>query len=123
VLIGTGASSISRFPGGYAQNATGTGDYAGIIAKGQLATKRGHIMSSDDALRADLIEDLMCRFGFQFRPSGRAHQIAHQLHAAFPEVTQMSDDALTLTEPALARMLAMAVDAYQTGTDRHSLAI
>ena len=123
VLIGTGASSISRFPGGYAQNATGTGDYAGIIAKGQLATKRGHIMTPDDALRADLIEDLMCRFSFQFHASGRAHDIAHKLHAAFPEVTQLSDNTLTLTEPALARMLAMAIDAYQTGTDRHSLAI
>lgn len=123
VLIGAGASSISRFPRGYAQNATGTGDYAKIIQDGCLATKRGHVMTDDDHLRAELIEDLMCRFGFSFDKAGETQQMAQHLHDKFPEVTLLSDQALTLTEPALARILAMAIDAYQTDTDRHSLAI
>lgn len=131
VLIGIGASSISRFPSGYAQNAPGTGEYATAIASGQLATKRGHTMTADDKLRAQLIEDLMCRFAINFSqvahstgaPLAKIESIAAELHRKYSDVSTLCSDALTLSEPALSRLMAMDLDTYQTPSNRHSLAI
>jgi len=131
VLIGIGASSISRFPGGYAQNAPSTGEYATAIASGKLATKRGHVMTTDDILRAQLIEDLMCRCAIEFStvaqrvgvPQSEIEDIAAHLHRQYADVCTLSPDALTLSEPALSRLMAMDIDTYQTPSNRHSLAI
>jgi oxygen-independent coproporphyrinogen-3 oxidase len=131
VLIGIGASSISRFPGGYAQNAPGTGEYATAISSGKLATTRGHTMTKDDKLRAQLIEDLMCRFAIEFSavaektgtPRATVEGISADLHQRYPDVSTMGHDALTLSEPALSRLMAMDLDTYQTASNRHSLAI
>ncbi|HCX67914.1 MAG TPA: coproporphyrinogen III oxidase, partial [Rhodobiaceae bacterium] len=51
VLIGLGASSISRFPQGYAQNAPATGAHTGAIREGRFSTSRGHVFSAEDKLR------------------------------------------------------------------------
>ncbi|HBC48431.1 MAG TPA: oxygen-independent coproporphyrinogen III oxidase, partial [Gammaproteobacteria bacterium] len=51
-LIGLGASSISKFSGGYAQNDPKIGGYYERIDNGVSATTRGHVFSGDDALRA-----------------------------------------------------------------------
>lgn len=61
-LIGLGASSISRFPGGYVQNASATAAYIQRISAGGFAGSRGHAMAGEDALRARAIELLMCDF-------------------------------------------------------------
>jgi oxygen-independent coproporphyrinogen-3 oxidase len=61
-LIGLGASSISRFPGGYVQNAPATAAYIQRIIAGGLAGSRGYAMAGEDALRARAIEFLMCDF-------------------------------------------------------------
>ena len=62
MLIGLGASSISRFPQGYAQNASGTADHTRAIRAGQFSTHRGHAFAGDDRLRGRIIEALMCDF-------------------------------------------------------------
>lgn len=49
VLVGLGASAISRFPQGYAQNAASTGDYTRRIRDGVFATVRGHVFAGEDA--------------------------------------------------------------------------
>ena len=61
-LIGLGASSISRFPQGYAQNHPATAAYAAQVRYGRLATVRGISLSAEDQLRAEIIERLMCDF-------------------------------------------------------------
>ena len=61
-LIGLGASAISRFPQGYAQNAPATSAYVGAIRAGRFATTRGHVLTGEDRLRARIIEALMCDF-------------------------------------------------------------
>lgn len=60
-LIGLGASSISRMPSGFAQNAVPTGTYMKAIQSGQLATTRGIVLCEDDRMRSAVIDDLMCR--------------------------------------------------------------
>lgn len=61
-LIGLGASSVSRLPGGYVQNAPATAAYIQRITAGGLAGSRGHMMAGEDRLRARAIERLMCEF-------------------------------------------------------------
>ena len=61
-LIGLGASSISRFPQGFAQNVSGTADYTKAIRAGNFPTHRGHVFGGEDLLRARIIEALMCDF-------------------------------------------------------------
>lgn len=80
-LIGLGASAISRFPQGYAQNATGVADYRARIAAGGRATARGVALSDDDRLRAHVIERLMCDLtysdtGLRRRFGDRARSLA-----------------------------------------------
>jgi oxygen-independent coproporphyrinogen-3 oxidase len=60
VLIGFGASAIGRLTDGYVQNEVSLERYAARIAQGELATVKGHALTADDRLRADVIERLMC---------------------------------------------------------------
>lgn len=62
VLIGVGASAISRFPQGYAQNTPATSEYLARVGAGQLATARGHKLTLGETRRAALIEELLCYF-------------------------------------------------------------
>ena len=61
-LIGVGASSISRFPEGYVQNAPATAAYKQRIASGCLPGARGFQLTHADRLHAQVIERLMCTF-------------------------------------------------------------
>jgi oxygen-independent coproporphyrinogen-3 oxidase len=61
-LIGLGASSISRFPDGYVQNAPATAAYIQRINANEFPGSRGIQMTAEDQLRARAIEHLMCNF-------------------------------------------------------------
>lgn len=61
-LIGLGASSISRFPDGYAQNISDVPSYVRAITSGQLAPARGCRLDAGERQRARTIESLMCQF-------------------------------------------------------------
>jgi oxygen-independent coproporphyrinogen-3 oxidase len=58
--LGLGASAISAWAEGYAQNHVGTRDYLAAIRAGRLATARGVARSADDRLRGRVIERLLC---------------------------------------------------------------
>jgi len=59
-LVGLGASAISTYPQGFAQNIPVTGKYAEQIEGGQPALWRGYALTDTDHLKADLVEQLMC---------------------------------------------------------------
>jgi oxygen-independent coproporphyrinogen-3 oxidase len=59
-LIGLGASSISRFDGGYAQNVPDVRQWGDKIMSGGFATYRGVSLTVEDRFWADIIERLMC---------------------------------------------------------------
>ena len=65
VLIGFGASAISRFPDLIVQNEKKAGPYRDIVAGGRLAGVRGVPLDHEQQRRARHIRDLLC--------SGRAH--------------------------------------------------
>lgn len=133
-LIGLGASSISRFPQGFTQNATGIHDYERRIAQGELATARGIALTRDDRIRSFVIERLMCDFAFD------AGEVRARFGAAAEPVVHLADDirrdAVDLVEPtdggfrmrdeerALVRTVCARFDSYLgTSAARHSQAV
>ena len=133
VLIGLGASSISRFPQGYAQNAPATSAHTAAVREGRFSTARGHAFGGEDAMRARLIEALMCDFRID-----AAEILSHfpitraALDALFQQVNREFDDMLRhdaggLEIPVelrpLTRLVARSFDAYGMDRSRHSAAI
>ena len=133
VLIGMGASSISRFPQGYTQNAPATSAHTAKIRDGRFSTTKGHVFTADDKLRARLIEMLMCDFAIDVAEILRDHAISREeLSAMFDRVQsefhgllEITDDALVipLEARALTRIVARAFDAYDLSKAGHSSAI
>lgn len=133
VLIGVGASSISRFPQGYAQNEPSTGKYTAQIRAGELPTVRGHAFSVEDKVRARLIELLMCHFQARIEdvilPDGPdAATIRGWMKAAeqqFKGFLHFDEDCLTIPAEGrpLTRIIARAFDAYDLSKAGHSTAV
>ena len=62
MLIGLGASAISRAPQGFAQNLTLEREWRAAVEAGQLPVARGVALTPSAALVGDIIERLMCDF-------------------------------------------------------------
>ncbi len=60
VLVGFGASAISRFPDLIVQNEKKAGPYRDIIGEGKVAASRGVRLSQDEQRRALHIRELLC---------------------------------------------------------------
>ncbi|WP_136634367.1 oxygen-independent coproporphyrinogen III oxidase [Pseudooceanicola onchidii] len=133
VLIGIGASSISRFPQGYAQNAPATSAHIAAIRDGRFSTARGHAFDGEDRLRARIIEALMCDFRVNsaelIADFGQDAQVLRglfdQVNADFEGLLRVDGTGLEIPEPArpLTRMIAQAFDTYDGALARHSSAI
>ncbi len=132
-LIGLGASSISRFPQGFAQNASGTAQHTKAIRDGGFSTHKGHRFAGEDLLRARIIEALMCDFfvsraellrDFEVTPA-RVDALFARAEEEFGEMVKVSDEGLLIPERAkpLTRMIARAFDAYDSAKAKHSSAI
>jgi oxygen-independent coproporphyrinogen-3 oxidase len=134
-LIGLGASSISRFRQGHAQNQPATGVYQRMVDDGGLATVRGVAFTEEDHARGWVIENLMCNFAFDAREARRRFgatatplvAIAAGLAQAGPDpVLRRQDDLFVVPEDhrPLVRTIAARFDAYlDTGQARHSAAV
>jgi oxygen-independent coproporphyrinogen-3 oxidase len=133
VLIGMGASAISRFPQGYAQNASSTAAYQKAVREGEMATGRGHAFKGEDRLRSRMIEMLMCDFRIDARRLGEEFHLAPtrltELFSAaagqFPGMVRITPDGFEILPEGrpLARMIARAFDAYEIRAEGHSSAI
>ncbi|MFW2543318.1 oxygen-independent coproporphyrinogen III oxidase [Primorskyibacter sp. 2E107] len=132
-LIGIGASSISRFPQGFAQNASGTSAHTNAIRSGSFSTARGHVFQGEDLLRSRLIEMIMCDFRIDIAEILQQFQISRPALMAmlrdasgqFEDLLHLSDEALVVPVHArpLTRMVARAFDAYDLSKAGHSSAI
>ncbi len=132
-LIGIGASSISRFPQGYAQNAPATAAHTRAIREGRFSTTKGHAFAGEDLLRARIIEVLMCDFradgpalAAQFGVDpGWLSGLFATVAAKFEGMLDFEHGVLTIPPRAhpLTRMIARAFDAYDQAGARHSAAI
>ena len=133
VLIGLGASSISKFPQGYAQMNGATSAWTKAVREGQFAIHRGHAFRGDDKLRARIIEALMCDFAVRTDellhdfPTSRAALDALFAAAAEKFGDFVRHDAEGLSIPVagrpLTRMIAAQFDEYAMAKSGHSSAI
>jgi oxygen-independent coproporphyrinogen-3 oxidase len=132
-LIGLGASSISRFPQGFAQNASATAAHTKAIRDGRFSSHRGHRFAGEDLLRARIIEALMCDFfvsraellrGFDVTPS-RVDALFQVAATEFGDMVRVTDAGFIIPERArpLTRMIARTFDAYDSAKAQHSSAI
>lgn len=132
-LVGLGASSISRFPQGFAQNESPTGTYTAAIREGKFSTHRGFVFSKEDLMRGRLIEMLMCDF-----KADKAELVDQWgadpavLDAEFASCVAKFEDMVVVTEAGLeipeqgrplTRMIARHFDAYDLSKAGHSSAI
>jgi oxygen-independent coproporphyrinogen-3 oxidase len=132
-LIGIGASAISRFPEGYAQNYASTSAYAKVIQQGGLAIERGHKFDTYDKMIGQIIESLMCNFQVDTKDIVSNHPISKgQLHSLFNHVNKqfkfslkISNKGLSIPESLrpLTRVIARKFDNYELSHRGHSNAI
>jgi oxygen-independent coproporphyrinogen III oxidase len=134
-LIGMGASSIGQLPQGYVQNAHHIKDWGDRIEAGQLATVRGVAFTSQDVLRSDIIERLMCDLKADVPAAIRRHGFdPHCLDNEMADLQKLVADGLaevdggviTVPESArnLVRRVASAFDAYlDPAAGRHAVAV
>lgn len=134
-MIGIGATSIGRTPGGYVQNISETGAWSRAIAAGKLPIARGYALNADDRLRGHVIERIMCDGRIDLVAAGHAYGFAADWYAqervALAQLEQdglavCRDGQLTLTADgmALSRVVAAVFDAHLAGsTARHSVAV
>ena len=132
-LIGVGASSISRFAQGFAQNAPATGAHTAKIREGRFSISRGHTFSAEDKLRGRMIEALMCDFEINAEELRRDFGLSQaEVGRRFADVARGYDGLLHVTPDrlaippearALTRMIARSIDAYDLSKAGHSSAI
>jgi len=133
ILLGFGASAISKFPQGYAQNTPATFAYQERIETNGFASFKGFVMSSKDRMMAQVIEDLMCRFIFDEAALGTAFPTYHadiramavSLMQEFSDVFFISSKGLEIKPAAypLVRVIAGYLDERTTQQTAHSSAI
>ncbi len=130
-LIGIGASAISQFNNAFAQNASELSGYNALIKDNNLPIHRGVGLSDDDILRAELIQQIMCRDHVDLN-----HKLIHfievnnelrlidifanELNYLHPFVTDeliiLNDRGFSITEKGrfFRRQVAAIFDAYLT---------
>ncbi len=135
VLIGFGASAISSYPQGYAQNTSSTPEYRKAVLAGELATARGLALTEEDRLRREVIERLMCDLAVDLGEVCRRHGIApDHFGPELAAVDRLAGEGLARREGVrvsvpeearpLVRVLCAAFDArLSASAGRHARAI
>jgi len=123
-LVGLGVSAISRINGWYSQNFRDLRPWKRAIDAGSLPLWRGLRLTADDLVRAEVIEQLMCRGQIDFRgirdrPAASFGEYFADAKAqlesyAADGLIRLNDNGLTVLPPGrlLLRCIAMCFDAY-----------
>ncbi len=135
-LIALGASAIGQLPQGFVQNAVDIAGYARAIAQGAFATVKGIAVSTDDVLRAKIIERLMCDLAVDLdslsvRPAlnddaSFTRELAGLRPLAAAGMVRIDGRRITVTDQGrpFVRLVAAAFDAYlPQHASRHSIAV
>jgi oxygen-independent coproporphyrinogen III oxidase len=102
VLIGLGASSISRTPEGLVQNHAQERDWRSAVAAGDLPVARGVAVDPRDAFVGEIIERLMCDFTVDVAEIARerGRDIA-EVAAVWPRLCRFQLDGLVTIDGAV----------------------
>lgn len=134
-VVGVGASAISSLPLGFSQNVVNTRHYISAAIKDEFATARGVALTSDDRLRGEIIQQLMCRNHVDLAECCRRFGIDPETFAAGIEQLPSLEKhgliegeglRLAVTEKGrpLVRFVCAAFDRYyRAGAGRHASGI
>ncbi len=129
MLIGLGASSISRHPAGYAQNEPSTGRYQAQVARGELPIARGTALTETDLLVGHMVESLMCYHDLRIdefgAAAGEAAMRAAQLVREFGDCVEFDGRLLRVKHWAwpLTRIMAASLGSTTEPGQRFSAAV
>ncbi|MDK4697585.1 oxygen-independent coproporphyrinogen III oxidase [Kingella negevensis] len=87
-LIAIGVSSIGKVGDTYSQNQRLLEDYYADLDANQLPVMRGFQLNTDDVLRRQIIQDLMCRFALELADYGV--DFVNYFAAELPELDNMA---------------------------------
>lgn len=134
-MIGFGVSSISAFPGGYAQGGRDTLTWRTAVETGQSPVKRGLILTKEDRMRAEIIERLMCDFRVNAHTIAAQHGFAKSVLApSYVKLAALEQDGMVQLDGSeiivpderriFVRAVAQAFDAYYAPQPkRHARAV
>lgn len=123
-LVGLGVSAIGKVGDAYAQNAKELRDYYASVEQHQLAIRKGYKLTSDDRVRRDVIQQIMCAGAIDYRQISRDHCIEFSSYFGreLSALTGMRVDGLIEHTPSgfrvtakgrfLVRTIAMVFDAH-----------
>jgi oxygen-independent coproporphyrinogen-3 oxidase len=123
-LIGLGVSAISHVGDSFSQNPRDLPGWEIAVDRGQAPVWRGLELSTDDCIRADVIQQLMCNASVDISAIERRHDIDFWQYFASSLVRlgELSDDGLvefndlrvsaTSRGRLLLRIIAMCFDGY-----------
>ncbi len=123
-LIGMGVSAISHIGDSFSQNPRDLPGWQAALDGGRLPVFRGMRLSDDDILRADLIQQLMCRGEISIDSLERRHAIEFDVYFAddLARLRPLAEDGLLRMEPGrivataqgglMLRTIAMCFDHY-----------
>jgi len=140
-LIGLGASSISHIGESYSQNYRELPEWESAVDQGRLPIARGLMLDEDDVIRAEVIQQLMCRGTIDRARIEARHDIDFDAYFAdsMARLLPLAADGLVSFDGSrivatsrgrlMLRIIAMCFDRYlatQTGSEtrpRHSRAL
>ncbi len=123
-LIGMGITSISKVANCYSQNVKSLDDYYSLISEKKLPVARGINLNTEDRLRREIIESLMCYGEIEFAGFERRYDIDFNSYFSneLESLEKMQRDGLlefnpkriTVLPPGrfLIRNIGMVFDAY-----------
>lgn len=99
VLLGLGVSSISETPYSFHQNEKVLPLYEETLAKGEIPTLRGHVLTEADQKNREQILILMTQYHVQFSDANQREQAKSFLSEMIADqLVEISDSELSMTE-------------------------
>lgn len=131
VLIGMGASAISRYPEGYAQNVAATGAWQEMLGRESLATARGFRLGPEERAIGAVIEGLMCEGAADIDAQCRAQGLdpapilarARRVLKDLPGAAVEDEGRIRLASFAYARPIAAGIEDLSTSETMFSRAV
>ncbi|KZY65316.1 MULTISPECIES: oxygen-independent coproporphyrinogen III oxidase [unclassified Oleiphilus] len=134
-LIGLGVSAISKVNHSFSQNVTKISEYREQLANDELPLYKGLIMSSDDIVRSDLIQRIMCGEFISKAAFGNEHLIDFDTYfkrdlenlSQFvkDDLVLLNNDGIQVTElgRVFLRNIAMTFDHYLARGEQQNVEI
>lgn len=123
-LLGFGATSIGMLYDAYFQNYKTLREYNQAIDEGRIPVFRGYVLNEDDFIRREVIMDIMCNLGVEFKKIEKMFGIDFKTYfeKELEELKEMEEDGLVKLQEdririlpvgrLLIRNIAMVFDAH-----------